>query len=75
VTAAELGAADLEIIRTSVAPDRILVAWLGDRGAEGYEPDLHLDESAVGVVGLERICALLDERGVFDLEEEGTDVP
>jgi bifunctional enzyme CysN/CysC len=75
VTAAELGAADLEIIRTSVAPDRILVAWLGDRGAEGYEPDLRLDESAVGVVGLERICALLDARGVFDLEEEGTDVP
>ena len=70
VSAAELTTADLDLIRTGVSPERILTAWLGDRRATDLPVDLHLSEEAGAASGVERLRALLAERGAF-LGREG----
>ena len=70
VTAAELAVADLDLIRTGVSPDQILTVWLGDRGATDLAVDLHLSEAEGAASGVERLRALLAERGAF-LDSEG----
>jgi bifunctional enzyme CysN/CysC len=61
VTALELTRDDLELIRTSVSPDRIVSVWMGDPGATDFQADVHVpvDEDRVG-----QVYAYLRERGI-----------
>ena len=63
VTAAELTQEDLEVIKTSVDPDRIEVVWVGDRVTTDVSYDLVLGEQDVSVEGVERIKRLLQDKG------------
>ena len=63
VTAAELTQEDLEVIKTSVDPDRIEVVWVGDRVTTDVSYDLVLGEQEVVGEGVERIKRLLQDKG------------
>lgn len=65
VTAALLTKADLELIRMATAPERIVTVWLGDQRTTDLPADLHLRESEAVSSGVERLRALLAERGAF----------
>ena len=65
VTAQELTRRDLDEIRTAAPSDRIVTVWLGDRLTTDLPLDLHLPESARNEDAVERLRALLEQRGAF----------
>jgi bifunctional enzyme CysN/CysC len=65
VTASELNQEDLELVKTSVAPERIEVIWVGDRVTTDLTYDLLLGDQEAGVDGVERIKRLLQDKGVL----------
>lgn len=71
VSAAELTTGDLDLIRTAAASERILTVWLGDRPPTELPVDLHLSEGDGASSGVDRLCALLTERGAFLKPDEG----
>jgi bifunctional enzyme CysN/CysC len=71
VSAAELTRADLDLIRTAASSERIVTVWLGDRGAADLPVDLYLSESEAADIGVQRLRALLAERGAFLPSEAG----
>ncbi|AHG93580.1 protein synthesis factor GTP-binding protein (plasmid) [Gemmatirosa kalamazoonensis] len=64
VTAAELTPDELDLVGTAVEPGRIHTVWLGGRGPNDLASDLVVDDSDLGGEQVERICRLLEERGV-----------
>ncbi len=65
VTAAELTAADLDLIATGVPPGQILTVWLGDDPGADLPVDLRLSEGEAASSGVERLRGLLAARGAF----------
>jgi bifunctional enzyme CysN/CysC len=65
VTAAELTQADLEVLKTSVDPDRIEVVWVGDALTTDLGFDLVLGDQESGLEGVEKIKRLLQDKGVL----------
>ncbi len=64
VSAAELEPEDLELIRTAAPPERVVTVWMGD-GEDRTAFDLVLDAREATEQSVERIRALLAERGAF----------
>ena len=64
VTAAELTPDELDLVGTAVEPGRIHTVWLGGRAPNDLASDLVIDSAEPGVEQVERICRLLEERGV-----------
>ncbi len=65
VTAAELTQDDLELIKTTVDPDRIETVWVGDRVTTDIEADLHLADDETTEDAVHRIKSLLREKGII----------
>jgi len=65
VTAANLSQEDLEVIKTSVDPDRIETVWVGDSVTTDITCDLILAEQEAEEEGVERIKRLLQDKGVL----------
>jgi bifunctional enzyme CysN/CysC len=64
-TAVELGRADLEIIRTSVGTDRVLVAWVGEGADLEAACDLTLTSQEANDDGVSRLKTLLQDHGAI----------
>jgi bifunctional enzyme CysN/CysC len=64
VTAAELTQEDLELIRTTVDPDRIETVWLGEKVTTDIAYDLLLEDPD-GADAVDRIKRLLQEKGII----------
>ncbi len=65
VTAHELGQEDLEVIKTSVDPDRIEVVWVGDQITTDVTCDMVLGDAEAAEDGVEQIKRLLQDKGVL----------
>jgi len=65
VSAAELGQADLEVIKTSVDPERIEVVWVGDGQVTDLAFDLLLSDIEAEQEGVERVKRLLQDKGTL----------
>jgi bifunctional enzyme CysN/CysC len=65
VTAAELKQEDLEIIKTTVEPDRIEVVWVGNKITTDVTCDLVLTDPEEDSEKVDRIKVLLQEKGVI----------
>lgn len=70
VSAAELDREDLELIRTAAPPERVVTVWVtdgrtGGRAVEAPPVDLRLDAGESVEQGVQRLRALLTERGAF----------
>ncbi len=66
VTASELTQEDIELIKTTVDPDRIETIWVGERVTTDLSPDVVLTDSAEQEGDrVERIKRLLQEKGVI----------
>jgi bifunctional enzyme CysN/CysC len=75
VTAQELTRQDLDVIRTAAPSDRIVTVWLGNRLNTDLPLDLQLPEPARIEDAVERLRALLEERGAFRSLGGAHDVP
>ena len=64
VTAQALTQEDLELIKTTVDPDRIETVWVGDPGASDLSYDLLLADQE-GDEAVERVRTLLLEKGIL----------
>lgn len=65
VSAAELSAADLDLIRTSVDAARIETVWAGDQVTTDLSFDLLVSEKSSLEEGVEQIKRLLQDRGII----------
>ncbi len=65
VTAAQLTQEDLELIKTSVDPDRIETVWAGDQITTDISVDLHLSDQDLGSEGVDRIKSLMRDKGIL----------
>jgi len=65
VSAAELTAEDLELIRASVGADRVSTVWLGDRVTTDFRADLVVGEDEPLADAVERLRNFLHEAGVL----------
>ena len=65
VSAAELAADDVELIRTAIGAERIATAWLGDRITTDLRPDLVLSPEESAEEHIERLRRLLQDAGVL----------
>jgi bifunctional enzyme CysN/CysC len=65
VTAAELTQEDLELVKTTVEPERIETIWVGDRVTTDITCDLVLTDPEQELDRVDRIKALLQEKGVI----------
>jgi bifunctional enzyme CysN/CysC len=65
VTARELTQEDLEIVKTSVDPDRIELVWVGDQVTTDVSCDLVLGEQEAESEGVDRVKRLLQDKGVL----------
>ena len=65
VTAQELTQEDLDLMRTTVDPDRIDVVWVGDHISTDLVCDLHLGEDIPPHKAVEMIERRLQDRGVI----------
>ncbi len=65
VTAGELTQEDLELIRTTVEPERIETVWVGDQVTTDIEYDLQLPDDEPQQDAIQRIKELLQQKGVI----------
>ena len=65
VTAVELTQQDLEIVKTTVDPDRIETVWVGDSVTTDIVADLHIGDEETGVEAVDRMKALLQDKGII----------
>jgi bifunctional enzyme CysN/CysC len=65
VTAIALSRDDLDVIRTSVDPDRIETIWLGAPGESDFPADLYVADEEDEPAAVERLYAFLGDRGVL----------
>jgi bifunctional enzyme CysN/CysC len=64
VSAQELTQEELDVIRTTVDPDRIETVWVGERGDSDLASDLTLEPHEDEEQNVEKIRALLRQKGV-----------
>jgi bifunctional enzyme CysN/CysC len=65
VTAQELTQEDLEVLKTSVDPERIELIWVGERVTTDVACDLVLGDEEAESDGVDRIKRLLQDKGVL----------
>jgi bifunctional enzyme CysN/CysC len=65
VTAIALSRDDLDLIRTSVDPDRIECIWLGEARDSDFPADLHVSDDEDEGAAVDRVLAFLRDRGVL----------
>jgi bifunctional enzyme CysN/CysC len=65
VTAQELTQEDLEVLKTSVDPERIELIWVGERVTTDVTCDLLLGDEEAESEGVDRIKRLLQDKGVL----------
>jgi bifunctional enzyme CysN/CysC len=65
VTAQTLTQEELELIKTTVDPDRIETVWVGDPAATDLSYDLLLEEQEIDEHGVDRVRRLLLEKGIL----------
>jgi bifunctional enzyme CysN/CysC len=65
VTAAELRQQDVEVIRTSVDPDRIETIWVGDHVTTDLEASVILSVAAHPDGEVQRLKTVLQEKGII----------
>lgn len=65
ITAQMLTQEDLEIVKTTVDPDRIEVVWVGDKVTTDINCDLILGDDEAESEGVDRIKRLLQDKGVL----------
>jgi bifunctional enzyme CysN/CysC len=65
VTAIALTRDDLDLIRTSVDPDRIESVWLGEAGETDFPADLHLPAAQDEANAVDRVYGFLRDRGIL----------
>jgi bifunctional enzyme CysN/CysC len=65
VSAAELTADDVELIRASIGPERIATVWLGDGISTDLRADLVLSPEESVEDNIERLRRLLQDAGVL----------
>ncbi|AGB42244.1 sulfate adenylyltransferase, large subunit [Halobacteroides halobius DSM 5150] len=65
VTAVELTQEDLELIKTTVAPDQIETVWLGDKITTDIDYDLHISDFESERKAAGEIEGLLQDRGII----------
>jgi len=65
VSAQEVTQDELDVIKTTVDPDRIETVWVGDRGVSDLSCDLTLSEREGDDYNVEQIRALLIDKGVL----------
>ena len=65
VSTQELTQEELELVRTTIDPERIATVWIGDRGASDLEPDLSLSLEKSDDENVDAVWWLLVERGVL----------
>jgi bifunctional enzyme CysN/CysC len=65
VTAQELTQEDLEVLKTSVDPERIELVWVGERVTTDVACDLVLGEEEAESEGVDRIKRMLQDKGVL----------
>jgi bifunctional enzyme CysN/CysC len=65
VSVAELAHDDLDIVQTSVPPERILTVWMGEVAAGGIGGDLVVPDGDDDTGAVEDVVALLRARGVI----------
>jgi bifunctional enzyme CysN/CysC len=65
VTAQKLAQDDLEIVKTTVDPDRIEVVWVGEQITTDLACDLVLGDEEAESEGVDRIKSLLQDKGVL----------
>ena len=62
---AELTQDDLDLIKATVDRDRIETVWVGESRATELVCDLHVSEQESEAVAVERISALLQDKGII----------
>jgi bifunctional enzyme CysN/CysC len=65
VTAQELTPEELDLMKTTVDPDRIETVWVGDSAAAGASYDLHLSEQESDERAIDQVWTLLRDKGVI----------
>ena len=65
VTAQELTQEDLDLMRTTIEPDRIDVVWVGDHISTDVNVDVHLGDDVPTGKAVEAIERRLQDRGVI----------
>ena len=65
VTAQELTQEDLDLMRTTIEPDRIDVVWVGDHMSTDVNVDVHLGDDVPTGKAVEAIERRLQDRGVI----------
>jgi len=65
VTAIELTQEDLELIKTTVNPDKMETVWLGENVTTDISYDLHIPKFETAEKSANRIKSLLQERGII----------
>jgi bifunctional enzyme CysN/CysC len=64
VSAAELADDELQVLRTLLRPERVLVAWLGN-GVPGFACDLVIRDAGRDDAGSDALKTLLQDRGII----------
>jgi bifunctional enzyme CysN/CysC len=65
VTAAELTMEDLEIVKTTVDPDRIETIWVGEQVTTDVVADVLVGNVDQDVERLDRITRMLEDKGMI----------
>ena len=65
MTAVELTQQDLELIKTTVDPERIETVWVGDTVTTDIVCDLQIGDEESGVEAVDRMKALLQDKGII----------
>ncbi|HSE94705.1 MAG TPA: GTP-binding protein [Methylomirabilota bacterium] len=65
VSAARLTQEDLDLVRTTVQPDRIETVWIGDHVTTDLDCDLHLPGAEAPDEAVQRIKGLLRDKGII----------
>jgi bifunctional enzyme CysN/CysC len=65
VTAADLAEADVDILRASVDPGLLDIAWIGDRITTDLGVDIHIPDGASDGEAADRVISRLRERGAI----------
>jgi bifunctional enzyme CysN/CysC len=65
VSAARLTQEDLDLVKTTVQPDRIETVWIGDHVTTDLDCDLHLPEGEAPDEAVPRIKGLLRDKGII----------
>jgi len=70
-SAQALSTDELGLIKTTVDPDRIVTVWMGNRDASDVSCDLSLSENDSDGDNVQRVRALLVDRGVLENDSRG----